>query len=193
MVDKRRESSTKPFQIKSIQEGMPKSGNPVLIYVEGDWRYSDAGWTVGYYNGSRWIYEVPAQVFNSVAEFTGHRIPEGEDVIEPSFDAQVTYWADLPATPVDASVKFLSDVETVPVPEVKYDSEADTLEIYGEPSPYTEVNPYILERKDFHSVNKALLTMAHVGAKTWARSDQFLRKLALAMADLLEDKTLTVN
>ncbi len=182
---------TTHFKIFTPQEGLPEKDTATLIYVEGDSRHTKTGWAVGSYNGNRWVYDVPKNVFDHIAEYTGCSIPEGEDVVELGYAAHVTHWIPLPTDTL--GLIRLSDVETVPTPTVRYNHETETLEIFGEPSPYSEDHPYYVEREDLDTPLKALEKMAHIAAKTWARGEKFLHNLAKAIADCIGNQSSIVN
>lgn len=183
----------KPFKLVSVQDGMPKSDESVLIFVRGDWRLAQAGWTVGYFNGNRWIYDVPAEVFSHVERYTGHSIPMGEDLVSPDLNAVITHWAALPSTPEDDAVLKMSNLKVQPTPIVEEDSQSSTLDIYGEPSPYRKGDPYSIDLQKVKGPREALLVLAHVATRPWARSEKLLRYLANRLADWLSGDRSVVN
>jgi Protein of unknown function (DUF551) len=167
---------------KKAQEGMPEEYEPVLIHLERKESEQEVEWAVGYYNGSKWFFDVPREVFDHVERYTGHEIPSGEDVVELGF-RRVTHWAKLPDSP-EWNLIRASDVPVIDPPAVRYNRAEDLVEIFGGSSAYTQENPYYLEKERFATTSAALKSMAHLAGKRWA-TEAFMHRLAAVLDEAL--------
>lgn len=170
---------------KTPQEGMPEEHEPVIIYFEQLERReseNDVDWAIGYYDGSKWCFDVPRDVFAQLARYNGIQIPSGEDIVAVRF-RRVTYWARLPKHPIWREIN-LAEAPENPPPTVRYNRAENIVEIFGGSSAHTKENPYYLEFERFASPAAALKSMAHIAGKTWA-SEVFMDRLASVLIEAM--------
>lgn len=168
---------------KRPQDGMPEEYVAVLMHLERN--KSEEGrveWAIGYYDGSRWCFDVPREFFDHAKRYTDQEIPSGDDIIDVGF-RRVTHWAEIPQHP-EFNVVRLSDVPRMQPPSVRFNREENLVEIFGGSSAYSEENPYYLERDRFATRAAALKSMAHLAGKTWATED-FMHQLARILEEAL--------
>lgn len=168
------------IELKTPEQVLPDEYQQVLVCLHGDAPKSEKRWALAVYAHDTWT---PS---SGVVDSDQTTSESGSSSIDP---ARVVYWAELPTADFQQSVIAMSEVKPSPVPQVRFHAEDGTIDIFGEPSPYTEAAPYYLRPQQYRSSSSALEAMAQVASKTWATRGQFLFSLATALSKGLASQT----